>query len=146
TFLVLVAAVYSQRDRLVRKATRKNKTPVSAFKYSFWLFSIGFVGFYLMAQPSITHIMTWVHSLVFEWRWELFLSDPFIFLFWWFILFSVILWGRGLFCGWMCPFGSLSELLYKIASFSPLKRWQFKLPQPVHDRLKWLKYLIFIGV
>lgn len=144
--LLGVAAVYANRDRLTRASTRKNKWPVNAFKYTAWVISIGFVGFYLMAQPSITQVLTWFHALLFQWTWELFLTDPFIFLFWIFIIITVFLWGRGLFCGWMCPFGSLSELLYKIGGAIGLKRFQFKLSQPVHDRLKWIKYWVFFGL
>lgn len=144
--LLGVAAVYANRDRLTRASTRRNKWPVNAFKYAAWIISIGFVGFYLMAQPSITQILTWFHALLFQWTWELFLTDPFIFLFWIFIIVTVFLWGRGLFCGWMCPFGSLSELLYKVGSAIGLKRFQFKLSQPVHDRLKWIKYWVFFGL
>ena len=56
------------------------------------------------------------------------------------------MWGRGLFCGWLCPFGSLSELLYKVGSVIGLKRLQFHPPQALHDKLKYLKYAIFIGL
>ena len=142
-FLIAVATVYANRNRLTRMSTRKNKWPVNAFKYGFWLISVGFVGFYLLAQPSITQVITWFHALLFQWRWELFLTDPFIVLFWIFIIVTVFLWGRGLFCGWMCPFGSLSELLYKIGGAIGLKRFQFKLSKPWHDRLKWVKYGVF---
>ncbi|MFC7254793.1 4Fe-4S binding protein [Haloplanus litoreus] len=31
-------------------------------------------------------------------------------------------WGRGVFCGWICPFGALSELLYKVTP------WAYELP------------------
>ena len=141
--LVAVAVVYANRDRLTRASTRKNKWPVNAFKYTAWVVSIFFVGFYLMAQPSITQVLTWFHALLLDWRWELFLTDPFIFIFWIFIIVTVFLWGRGLFCGWLCPFGSLSELLYKIANATPLRRFQFKLSQSVHDRMKWIKYIVF---
>ncbi|THF67142.1 regulatory protein NosR [Pseudothauera nasutitermitis] len=144
--LVAVAAVYAQRDRLTRASTHKNKWPVNAFKYTAWVISIGYVGFHLMAQPSITQVLTWFHALLFQWTWELFLTDPFIFLFWIFIIVTVFLWGRGLFCGWLCPFGSLSELLYKVGGAIGLKRYQFKLPQALHDRLKWIKYAVFFGL
>ncbi len=144
--LLAVAAVYASRDRLVRRADHKNKWPVNAFKYTGWVVSVGFVGFGLLAQPSITQVLTWFHALLFQWQWELFLTDPFIFIFWVFIIVTVFLWGRGLFCGWLCPFGSLSELLYKVARALGLKRFQRALPRPVHDVLKWLKYAVFFGL
>lgn len=144
--LAFSAAVYAMRDQLTRRARRKDKRWVSIPKYSIWIVSIGFVGFHAMAQPSITQVLTWFHSLLFQWKWELFLSDPFIFVFWVFIIVTVFVWGRGLFCGWLCPFGSLSELLYKIGAALGLKRFQFNLPLVWHERLKWIKYGAFLGL
>ncbi len=144
--LVAVTVVYAYREALTRRSTHKNKWPVNGFKYSFWAISIFVVGFGLMAQPSITQVLTWFHALLFQWTWSLFLSDPFIFLFWIFIIATVFLFGRGLFCGWMCPFGSMQEAIYKVARFVGLGRFQTKLPQRWHDRLKWLKYLVFFGL
>jgi NosR/NirI family nitrous oxide reductase transcriptional regulator len=144
--LLAVAGVYASRDALTRRATRKNKWPVNAFKYAAWIASVGFVGFALKAQPSITQVLTWFHALLFHWTWELFLSDPFIFLFWVFIIATVFVWGRGLFCGWLCPFGSLSNLMFKLGQLVGLKRWQRALPRALHDRLKWVKYIVFAGL
>lgn len=146
-FVLLLAAtvgLYANRDWLVRKASRKDTRWVSIPKYIVWTVSIGFVGYYALAQPSITHVLTWFHSLVYQWRWELFLSDPLIFIFWLFIAVTIFIWGRGLFCGWLCPYGSLSELSFKIAGALGLKRFQFHLPMPWHNRLRWLKYGIFV--
>jgi NosR/NirI family nitrous oxide reductase transcriptional regulator len=144
--LVVVTVVYAFREKLTRRSSHKNKWPVNVFKYSAWALSIGFVGFGAMAQPSITQVLTWFHSLLFQWTWSLFLTDPFIFLFWIFIIVTVFLFGRGLFCGWMCPFGSLSEAIYKVGEKVGLKRFQGHLPRAVHDKLKWLKYAIFFGL
>ena len=144
--LIGVTVVYALRDQLTRRATLKNKWPVNIFKYTAWGLSIGFVGFGVMAQPSITQVLTWLHSLLFNWTWSLFLSDPFIFLFWIFIILTVFLYGRGLFCGWMCPFGSLSEAIYKVGEWIGFKRWQGHLPRRWHDRLKWVKYGVFFGL
>lgn len=139
-------ALYASRDALVRRSTRKDKRWVSWPKYALWIVSIGFIGFHLMAQPSITQVLTWFHSLLFQWEWSLFLSDPFIFLFWCFVIVTVFFWGRGMFCGWLCPYGAMSELSFRIAGALGLKRFQFKLPQRLHDKLKWTKYLVFAGL
>jgi NosR/NirI family nitrous oxide reductase transcriptional regulator len=146
-WLAASATVYALRDKLVRRSTHKDKRWKDIPKYLLWISSIGFVGFYLLAVPSITQVLTWFHSVLYEWKWELFLTDPFIFLFWIFITVSVFFWGRGMFCGWMCPYGSLSELVYKTAGKLGLKRYQrHLLPQRLHDRLKWVKYGIFVAL
>ncbi|MBS0344909.1 MAG: regulatory protein NosR [Proteobacteria bacterium] len=145
-FLLAISAAYASRDKLVRRANRQRRWPVNAFKYTGWVISIGFVGFSAMAQPSITQVLTWFHSLLFQWKWELFLSDPLIFVFWVFIIVTVFIWGRGFFCGWLCPFGSLSELLFRLGRLVGLKRFQFQLPKPLHDKLKWVKYVVFFGL
>lgn len=143
--LLLAAAVviYRLRQKLVRRANHKDKRWVSWPKYFLWASSFGFVGYYSMAQPSITHVLTWFHSLVYQWKWELFLSDPIIFIFWWFILITVFVWGRGLFCGWLCPYGAMSEIVHKLARTFGLRRFQFEFSKPLHDKLKWIKYIIF---
>lgn len=144
--LVAVTVVYAMRDKLTRRSTHKNKWPVNAFKYTFWMIFIVWVGFIMMAQPSVTQVLTWLHSLLFKWEWTLFLSDPFLFLFWVFIFVTIFVFGRGLFCGWTCPFGSIQEIIHKVAGAVGLKRFQFQLPQVWHDRLKWVKYAVFFGL
>ncbi|HZW23087.1 4Fe-4S binding protein [Noviherbaspirillum sp.] len=144
--LAATALLYSQRDRLVRASNRKHKPLISIPRTVLWIASVGFIGFFLKAQPSITHVMTWFHSLIHQWKWELFLSDPFIFIFWWFMIVTIVLWGRGLFCGWLCPFGSLQHLAFKAGQWLGLKRFQRLLPKPLHDKLKWVKYVLFAGL
>lgn len=137
------ALLYSLRDKLVRRSTRKHKPWTSVPHHLLWIASVGFLGFYLKAQPSITQVMAWFHSLLHDWKWELFLSDPFIFVFWWFIIITVLVWGRGVFCGWLCPFGSLQQLAHSAGKLLGLKRFQRLLPKPLHDKLKWIKYGVF---
>jgi NosR/NirI family transcriptional regulator, nitrous oxide reductase regulator len=141
--LGFVAFMYSQRDKLVRRSSRKHKPWISIPRHVIWVSSVLFLGFYLKAQPSITQVMTWVHSLIHDWKWELFLSDPFIFIFWWFIIITTLTWGRGLFCGWLCPFGSLQQLAHSAGKYFGLKRFQKLLPKRLHDKLKWIKYGVF---
>lgn len=134
---------FASRDRWVRKAKRADKRWVSWPKTASWLIAIAFAGWAEMAQPSITQVLTFVHALFGGWNMGLFLSDPFIFVFWIVIAVTVIVWGRGLFCGWMCPFGSMSEMLYKLARMTGLKKLQRKLPMRWHNRLRKLKYVVF---
>jgi NosR/NirI family nitrous oxide reductase transcriptional regulator len=141
--LAFTAFMYSQRDKLVRRSNRKSKPWISRPRHLLWIASVVFLGFYLKAQPSITQVMTWFHSLLNQWHWELFLSDPFIFLFWWFIIITVLVWGRGVFCGWLCPFGSLQQLAHSAGKHLGLKKYQRLLPKPLHDKLKWIKYGVF---
>jgi len=141
--LLGTAVLYSQRDKLARASTRKHKPWISWPRYALWTISVLFFGLYLKAQPSITQVLTWFHSVIYHWNWELFLSDPFIFLFWWFTIVTVFIWGRGLFCGWLCPFGSLQHLAYKLGQLIGLKRFQGLLPKKLHDKLRWTKYVVF---
>lgn len=55
-----------------------------------------------------------------------------------FLVFVGIFLGRFV-CGWLCPFGWIQELIYKI----PSKK--FKVKKSVNDVLKWLKYVILIA-
>ncbi len=43
------------------------------------------------------------------------LHDPMTVALWAFVLVSLLLWGRGTFCGWLCPFGALQEFAGKLA-------------------------------
>ncbi|SFQ84343.1 NosR/NirI family transcriptional regulator, nitrous oxide reductase regulator [Halopseudomonas formosensis] len=111
-------------------------------RHGYLTFTVVFIGWYALGQLSIVNVLTFVHALVTEFRWELFLSDPVIFILWTFTAASILLWGRGVFCGWLCPFGALQELINEIAR--KLKIPQYELPFAVHERLWAIKYIILL--
>jgi NosR/NirI family nitrous oxide reductase transcriptional regulator len=77
-----------------------------------------------------------------EFHWEQFLIDPMLFILWSFVALTLLLWGRGVYCGWLCPFGALQEIVNKIAQ--RLQVPQFELPDVVHERLWAVKYVILV--
>ena len=104
--------------------------------------SVVMMGYTMKAQPSVTQLMTLVHALVGEWRWDLFLSEPLVFMVWIFIAIVSLIWGRGVFCGWICPYGSLTELVRKIGIKLGLK--EFELPLSIHRWARYLRYPILV--
>jgi NosR/NirI family nitrous oxide reductase transcriptional regulator len=100
------------------------------------------IGVYMRAQPSVTQILTAVESIVGEWRWELFLSEPLIFILWIFIGIVSLIWGRGVFCGWVCPYGAMTELLFMIGNKLGIK--SYELPDAWHLKLRYLRYAILL--
>jgi NosR/NirI family nitrous oxide reductase transcriptional regulator len=108
------------------------------------VFTVVFIGWYALGQLSVVNVLTFVHALFENFRWELFLTDPLIFMLWVFTAASILLWGRGVFCGWLCPFGALQELINEAAR--KLKIPQYELPFAVHERLWAIKYIILLAL
>jgi ferredoxin len=113
-------------------------------RLGFLAVTLGWIGWIAGAQLSVVNVLTFVHALASEFRWEFFLLDPLIFLLWSYVALALLFWGRGVFCGWLCPFGALQELLNGGAR--RLRLPQIRLPFIPHERLWPLKYLIFFGL
>jgi len=137
-FLTLVFAIFIKRSKLVLNAKR-----AELVKYSVMSLSLLFIGFYKGAQPSITQLLTLFHGLIDDFRFGLFLSDPLLFIIWWFIFLTIIFWGRGVFCGWICPFGVLSEFSYKVFHKIFGAKLAFEFSYGMNKKLSKIKYVVF---
>ncbi|MBT4890570.1 MAG: 4Fe-4S binding protein, partial [Rhodospirillales bacterium] len=113
-------------------------------RLGFLIFTVAFLGFYTNAQLSVVNALTFISSLMHDFSWDFFLMEPLIFILWAAVAASLLFWGRGVYCGWLCPFGALQELLNRAAKF--FKVPQLKLPWGLHERLWPFKYMIFLGL
>ncbi|PWU30924.1 regulatory protein NosR [Pseudomonas sp. RW407] len=137
--LALLATILFLQDALTRRPHLLHWV-----RRGYLAFTLVFIGWYCLGQLSVVNVLTFVHALFEGFRWELFLSDPILFILWTFTAASVLLWGRGVFCGWLCPFGALQELLNEAAR--KLRVPQFELPFAVHERLWAVKYIILLAL
>lgn len=113
-------------------------------RYAYLTFTVVFIGWYSLGQLSVVNVFTFIHSLINGFHWDLFLSDPVIFVMWAFTAGTVLLWGRGVFCGWLCPFGAMQELINEIAR--KFKVPQYEIPFAIHERLWAIKYIILLAL
>jgi NosR/NirI family nitrous oxide reductase transcriptional regulator len=139
--LVLVLAVLTLifffQDWLVKRQKLNDRIRVG-----FLIFTLFGIGWYFNAQLSVVNILAMFNALVGGFDWGYFLMEPLIFILWGSVAAALLFWGRGPYCGWLCPFGALQELINKIAKAFNIK--QIIVPWAIHERIWTFKYLIFL--
>jgi transcriptional regulator of nitric oxide reductase len=113
-------------------------------RYGFLGFTLVWLGWWVGAQLSVLNVLTFAEALRTQFRWDFFLLEPLMFVLWSYVAMTLLFWGRGVFCGWLCPFGALQELLNQIGRL--LRVPQLAVPFAVHERLWPIKYILFLGL
>jgi len=114
------------------------------FRIGYLTVTLVFLGWYANAQLSVVNLMALFGALVSGFSWQAFLLDPMTFILWFSVAAALLFWGRGAYCGWLCPFGALQEILNRVAKALHIPQWT--LPWGLHERLWPIKYMIFLGL
>jgi NosR/NirI family transcriptional regulator, nitrous oxide reductase regulator len=137
--LALLGWVLARQSSVVARARQ-----LRWFRPAFLAFTLAFIGWHAQGQLSIVNVVALLQALVARQSWTFFLYDPMSTILWVFVLVTLVVWGRGTFCGWLCPFGALQELVASLARWARIPRTSLR---PATDRrLKRMKYVVLAVV
>lgn len=114
------------------------------FRTGYLLFTLCFIGWYAQGQLSIVNLTALVQAIMAGRSLDFFMYDPMTVSLWAFVAITFFAWGRGTFCGWLCPFGALQELVSQVTRHLGLA-W-IRVPEVWDTRLKKLKYVLLAGL
>lgn len=137
--LVILSLALIQQQRLVAQPRQ-----FAIFRNVYLVFTLLFIGWYAQGQLSIVNLTSVFQALLARRSLSFYLYDPMTVILTAFTLISLVFWGRGTFCGWLCPFGALQELLAKMARRFKIHPRRFT--RQADARLKWLKYAVLAGI
>lgn len=136
--LVLFLAMGPLMSRLARRGVL---TPV---RLCFLALMTVFVGWWGQGQLTMATVLGVCRAALQNGSLAFLLYDPFGLMVWGAAVIGLVLWGRALFCGWLCPFGALQEgashlgRRLRLPQIEPSPRWD--------HRLKSVKYLVLAGL
>jgi len=138
--LVVLTLIFFFQDILV-----KHGRLFTGLRVFYLLFSLVWIGFHAKAQLSVVNVFTFVNAVLSgSFTWQQFLLEPLIFILWCGTAVSLLFWGRGPFCGWLCPYGAAQELINRAAKWVGIR--QVNIPFHWHERIWPIKYIIFLSL
>jgi len=139
-FILVCLFIFFYQNKLVRGRKIFNIVRIGSL-----VFCLIWVGWTAGAQLTIVNILNYVQLLVTEnFSYSVIVLDPLITVVSIVTLISFFVVGRGFFCGWLCPFGALQELVNVVARFLRVK--QIEIKEKLHKILLNLKYFILLMI
>src|SRR5215468_1681426 len=102
------------------------------------------LGWIAGVQLSIVNVINYVQAPFRGFTIGFYLAEPLMVMIAAYTLVSVVLIGRGVFCGWLCPFGALQELLAQASRALGVPQWN--PPVGLEKRLWMGKYIAAAAV
>ncbi len=121
-----------------------NPQRMTRFRVGYLLFTLCFIGWYAQGQLSIVNLTAVVQAIQAGRSLSFFMYDPMTVLLWAFVAVTFFFWGRGTFCGWLCPFGALQELVSLLTRRLGIS-W-IRVPHRWDERLKKIKYGVLVAL
>ena len=137
--LAVLVPILSRQRGLVADGRR-----FAMFRLGFLALTLGFIGWFAQAQLSIVTLVGLVRAATTTHDLAFLLYDPPSLVLWTFTLAALVVWGRGTFCGWLCPFGALQEFLALLAR--PLRIRPLTVPPRLDRALRPVKYAMLAGI
>ena len=110
----------------------------------FLLIVLVWLGWTAGVQLSIVNVMNYLRAPFTHVDMGFYLAEPLMIIIAGYTLVSLLLIGRGVFCGWLCPFGALQELLGQFSRALRVPQWN--PPVALEKRLWMCKYVAAAAV
>ncbi len=136
--ILLVGLAILSAGLIAQKRLSASSKWLRILRSAYILFTLGFIGWYAQGQLTIVNVTGAIESLSSGGDLSFLMNDPMTVILWLFVGVSLLVWGRGTFCGWLCPFGALQELISLLANAIGLQ--QRRLRTALDAKLKWIKY------
>lgn len=151
-----LTSIYEQKEKLIILTLLLTSLFLILFKYQvvlrnlrykrsfLLLITLFFIGWYGQGQLSMVTILGLVKAVVNSQSLQFLLYDPFSLIIWFFVLVSLVIWGRGTFCGWLCPYGVLQEFSHYLGRILKLPRIRFS--EKLNSKLIHIKYVVLASL
>jgi len=137
--LIVLTAIFAFQAQLSR-----SRRAHRLVRNGFLLVTLVWLGWTAGAQLSIVNVINYVQAPFRGFGIGVYLAEPLMVMIAAYTLVSLLVIGRGVFCGWLCPFGALQELLAQVSRALGVPQWN---PSPALEQRLWMgKYIAAAAV